>query len=73
MQITGGREDELKNAPSIRRKYGYVLDAEKINAGEFAKCREYLKIEAATMKNIPAELIYLTLWNVCGVQFTYSK
>lgn len=47
-------KDELKNAPSIRRKYGYVLDAEKINAGEFAKCREYLKIEGrATMKIYP--------------------
>lgn len=62
-------KDELKNAPSIRRKYGYVLDAEKINAGEFAKCREYLKIEGGNYENIPAENLY-TL--PCGMYVVFN-
>lgn len=51
-------KDELKNAPSIRRKYGYVLDIGKILAGDFVKCREYLKIEGGNYRNIPAENLY---------------
>ncbi len=38
-------KDELSNTPSIRKKYGYILDPDAIRDGRVVKQREYLKIE----------------------------
>ena len=37
--------EELRRAPSIRRKYGYVLDREALRGGRVVKQREYLKLD----------------------------
>lgn len=37
----------LRRAPSIRKRYGYVLDAGQLQAGKFVKMREYLKLEGS--------------------------
>lgn len=38
-------KEELRHAPSIRRKYGYILDMDGLEKGKFIKRREYLKLE----------------------------
>lgn len=52
-------KDELRNAPSIRRKYGYILDFEKISEGKFSKRREYIKINNQNYQNIPKDNLYV--------------
>ena len=51
-------KEELNHMPSIRKKYGYILDLEKINTGKFVKCREYLKIESEDYQDISPENLY---------------
>lgn len=51
-------KDKLRNAPSIRRKYGYILDCGKISEGKFSKRREYLKIYNENYQNIPKDNLY---------------
>lgn len=52
-------KDELKNGLSIRRKYGYIVDIDKMNEGKFIKDREYLKIEGNVYQNISKENLYV--------------
>lgn len=51
-------KDELGQADSIRRKYGYILDAEELRAGNFVKCREYLKLKGSRYTHVAAENQY---------------
>ena len=48
-------KDALRQSPSIRRKYGYILDMEAIPDGKFVKRREYLKMEQNVGLTIPDE------------------
>ena len=48
-------KEEVYRTPSIRKKYGYVLDASRIRDKQFIKQREYLKIENGSYRNIPPE------------------
>ncbi len=48
-------KDELRSAPTIRRRYGYVLDMDGIGSGDFIKRREYLMIENSDYKKVPTE------------------
>ena len=51
-------KEELRQTPSIRKKYGYVLDLSEISNNRFIKEREYLKIENSSYQNIPAENLF---------------
>ena len=48
-------KEEVYRMPSIRKKYGYVLDLSRIRDKQFIKQREYLKIENGSYRNIPPE------------------
>lgn len=48
-------KEELYQRPSIRKKYGYVLNLSEITNKRFVKEREYLKIENSSYQNIPSE------------------
>ena len=52
-------KDELKCAPTIRRKYGYIIDTEGLATGKFVKCREYLKIEHQNFQYIAPDSYYI--------------
>ena len=51
-------KEELRHAPSIRRKYGYILDMDGLERGEFIKRREYLKIEHQNYTHISPDNLY---------------
>lgn len=51
-------KEELRYAPSIRRKYGYFLDIEQIENGKVMKCREYLKLDYQNYSYINSENLY---------------
>lgn len=52
--------DELQRTDSIRRKYGYILDFDKMQNGKFIKQREYLKIGRNDFPNVnPKNLLTL--------------
>lgn len=46
---------ELSHSNSIRRKYGYVLDTEKLLQNQLLKCREYIKIPSPDYSSIDDE------------------
>lgn len=48
-------KEELYQRPSIRKKYGYILNKSETSNNRFIKEREYLKIENSSYENIPAE------------------
>lgn len=48
-------KDELHKRPSIRKKYGYILNLSEISNKRFVKEREYLKIDESVRQNIPSE------------------
>lgn len=52
-------KDELKCAPTIRRKYGYIIDTEGLATGKFVKCREYLKMEHQNFQYIAPDSYYI--------------
>lgn len=51
-------KEELRYAPSIRRKYGYFLDIDGLGKGKFIKCREYLKMEHLNYVHISPDNLY---------------
>ena len=51
-------KEELRHAPSIKRKYGYVLDIDGLEKGRFIKRREYLKMEHQEYAHISPEHLY---------------
>lgn len=51
-------KEELYQLPSIRKKYGYVLNLQEIDNKQFVKEREYLKIENSDYQNIPPENLF---------------
>ena len=51
-------KEELRHAPSIRRKYGYVLDLDGLEKGKFIKRREYLRIEHLDHVHLSPDAIY---------------
>ncbi len=51
-------KEELRHAPSIRRRYGYVLDMAGLEAGKFIKRREYLKMEHQEYAHISPDNLY---------------
>ena len=48
----------LREAPSIRRKYGYILDARALSDNRFKKRKEYLHLPMAQYDSIPEENRY---------------
>lgn len=50
--------EALRSAPSIRRKYGYVLDLNGLERGKFIKRREYLKLEHPDDACVSPEHLY---------------
>lgn len=48
----------LPHSASIQRKYGYVLAAEGLTAGDFIKQREYLKLNPLDKSKIPTDALY---------------
>lgn len=51
-------KEELRHAPSIRRKYGYMLDMGGVKQGKVIKCREYLKLGHQEYTHISPEHLY---------------
>lgn len=51
-------KDELHHAPSIKRKYGYILDLDGLEKGQFIKRREYLKLEHTDYTFVSADNLY---------------
>lgn len=51
-------KEELRYAPSIRRKYGYILDMGGLEKGKFIKRREYLKMEHQAYTHISPDDLY---------------
>ena len=51
-------KEELRHAPSIRRKYGYMLDMGGLKQGKVIKCREYLKLGHQEYTHISPENLY---------------
>ena len=56
--LQNAAKDELRHAPSIKRKYGYILDMDAIREGRFIKRREYLKMSDSLYAHIPPENLY---------------
>ena len=50
--------EELQQAQTIRRKYGYIIDMEQIKAGKFMKQREYLKTGEQDYSHVAPENLY---------------
>ena len=50
--------EALRSAPSIRRKYGYVLDLDGLEKGKVIKRREYLKLEHLDHAPVSPEHLY---------------
>lgn len=53
--LQNAAKHETRKAVSIRRKYGYVLDTERLLCGAVVKERGYLKLEAVDEAQIPKE------------------
>lgn len=51
-------QKELANQPSIRKKYGYMLDLTRIQDNLFIKEREYLRIASNDHQDIPEENMF---------------
>lgn len=51
-------KEALRHAPSIRRKYGYILDLDGLARGKFIKRREYLKLEHLEQASVAPEALY---------------
>ena len=51
-------KEELRHAPSIKRKYGYILDMGGLEKGKFIKRREYLKMEDQNYVHISPDNLY---------------
>lgn len=51
-------KEELRHAPSIKRKYGYILDMGGLEEGKFIKRREYLKMEHQNYVHISTDNLY---------------
>lgn len=51
-------KEELRYAPSIRRKYGYILDIDGLEKGRFIKLREYLKMGHQDYTHISPDNLY---------------
>lgn len=51
-------KEELRHAPSIKRKYGYILDIGGLEKGKFIKRREYLKMEHLDGTHISPDNLY---------------
>lgn len=51
-------KDELRQADTIQRQYGYILDLDQIRNGKFVKQREYLKIAGNSYHHVKSENLY---------------
>lgn len=51
-------KEELRNANTIQRRYGFILDLEQIRSGRFVKQRGYLKIAGNSYANVKPENLY---------------
>ncbi len=50
---------QLLHTGSIRRRYGYFLDTQKLATGEMVKLREYVKIDGSRYEFVPPENLFL--------------
>lgn len=48
----------LRHSSSIRKKYGYILDASALPSGAFIKQREYLRLEPIGNGLVPEDCLY---------------
>lgn len=53
--LQNATKNEIRYAPSIRRKYGYVLNSDKLQNGIVEKKRAYLKLDMTDYERIPKE------------------
>lgn len=53
--LQNATKNEIYSLPSIRRKYGYVLNPDKLSCGIIEKKRAYLKLDMLDFKHIPKE------------------
>ncbi len=53
--LQNATKNEIRYAPSIRRKYGYVLNSLKLSDGIVKKERGYLKLDMSDYEHIPKE------------------
>lgn len=51
-------KDDFWKAPTIRRKYGYIIDVDRIGEGEFIKKRSYMKIADKNYQYINTDNLY---------------
>lgn len=51
-------KDELRQADTIQRQYGYILDLDGMKNGDFIKQREYLKIAGNNYNHVKKENLY---------------
>lgn len=58
VKLQEAAREELRHAPSIRRKYGYILDMCGMEKGKFIKSREYLKMEHQDYAHISPDNLY---------------
>ena len=57
--IQAAAKDELRYADTIQRKYGYILDIEKMKQGNIYKCSEYLKIADSSYSHVSSENLHV--------------